>query len=234
MALTATAQDAYHTDLQNILQNDYNLPAGTWVLNDSEAANLNSDFAYGNMNSSDEAVTGQPFSQKVRFQVNAAGNNQWDAGYGIRNVQQMNNGDAALLVLWLRSEAGGNGQVSIFVENSMTFEKEIYLTFNPPAQWTQYFIPFDANQTYSPDGLTAGLHLAWQQQVIEIGGMAIVNYGNSLSVDDLPNQTNNDQYGGFEPDAPWRAEAADRIEQIRKADLTIPGRRWQWQPDKWC
>ena len=220
-ALSSIAQDAYHSNLQNTLQSDYGLPTGTWVLNDNEAANLSSDFSYGNISVSDENITGQPFSQKVRIQVNSAGSNQWDAGYAINNVQQMNNGDAALFVIWLRSEAGGNGQVSVFIENSSTYEKEVYLTFNPPAQWTQYFIPFDANQTYAPGGMAIGLHLAWQEQTIEIGGMAILNYGNSLSVDDLPNQTNNDQYGGYEPNAPWRAEAADRIEQIRKADLTV-------------
>lgn len=221
VVVCANAQDAYHTSLQTTLQDDYSLPMGEWLLNDTEAANLSDDYSYGGLSTSNQPATGQPFSQKVTINVSSAGDNPWDAGYGIRNVHQMNAGDAGLLVIWLRSEGGGNGQVSVFVENATTYEKEVYLTFNPPAQWTQYFVPFDANTTYAPNGLSAGLHLAWQAQTIEVGGLAILNYGNSVSVDDLPNETNNDEYGGWEPDAQWRAEAADRIEQIRKADLTI-------------
>ncbi len=222
LAFCAVAQDAYHTALQNELQATYGLPAGNWLLHNTEAANLNADFWYGNLlSASNQAATGQPFSQQIHFEVSAAGANQWDAGYGINNVQAMNAGDAALLVIWVRSEGGGNGQVSVFVENSANFDKEVYLTFNPPSQWTQYFVPFDANTTYAPGGLTVGLHLAWQNQTVEIGGVAVLNYGNSLTVDDLPSQTNNEHYGGWEPDAPWRPEAAARIEQIRKADLTV-------------
>jgi len=221
LIIDVLAQDPYHTALQNDLQNNYGLPAGAWLLNDTESANLNSDYHYGNLTVTDLQANNQLFSNKVHIQVHAPGANQWDAGYGIRNINQMDQGDVALLVIWLRAEAGGDGQVSVFVENSSTFEKEVYLTFNPPAQWTQYFIPFDANTNYAANGLSIGTHLAWQTQTIEVGGLAVLNYGNNISIDDLPSKTHNEQYGGWEPDAPWRTEAADRIEQIRKADLTI-------------
>lgn len=220
LSFNITAQDAYHTALQNNLQTNYNLPQGEWVLNDSEAANLNGDFWYGDISGSDQAATDQAFSQKVRISVNSAGANQWDAGYGLQNIAQVGNNSACLLVIWLRTE-GGNGQVSLFAENSANFEKEIYLTLDLSTEWTQYLVPFDAEQTYTPGDLTIGLHLAWMPQVVEIGGLAVLDYGTDLTVDDLPNQTNNNQYGGWEPNAPWRAEAADRIEQIRKANLTI-------------
>lgn len=217
---TSIAQDAYHSSLQNTLQSNYGLPAGNWVLNNTETANLDSDYWYGDLNGSNQMAIGQAFSQTVSITVNSSGSNQWDAGYGLQNVQPVNAGSTCLLVIWLRSESG-NGQVSLFVENSSTFNKEIYLTFDLSSQWTQYFIPFDADQAYAPGGLTAGLHLAWMPQMVELGGLAILDYGNSVTLDDLPNQTNNEQYGGWEPDAPWRAEAADRIEQIRKSNLTI-------------
>ena len=220
MTISSTAQDAYHTSLQNNLQTNYGLPTGNWILNNTEAANLNSDFWYGNINGSNQAATGQAFSQKVHIVVNGSGTNAWDAGYGISNVQPITNGSACLMVIWLRSEGGG-GHVSLFAENSSTYTKEVFLNLDLSNQWTQYLVPFDANQAYTPGGLTFGLHLAWQTQTVEIGGLAVLNYGNAFSVDDLPNQTNNDQYGGWEPDAPWRVEAANRIEQFRKANLTI-------------
>lgn len=214
-----SAQDAYHTNLQNSLQNDYGLPVGTWVLNNSEAANLGSDFAYGDIQASELAASGQDFSQKVQIAVNSAGGSQWDAGYGINNVQTIGSGTTNLLVVWLRA-VGGNGRVSLFVENSSTYEKEIYFTFDLATEWTRFLVPFDADQAYVPGGITVGLHLAWMQQTVEIGGLAVLNYG-SLSINELPEEVNNDRYGGWEADAPWRAEAADRINQIRKAELTV-------------
>ncbi len=213
-------QDAYHSALQTELQQQYNLPAGSWLLNDSEQANLNGDYWYGDMLAENQPATGLPFSRKVHIRVNSAGDNPWDAGYGLQNVQPVASGSACLLVVWLRAEQG-NGQLSLFVENSSTYEKEVYLTFNPTAEWTQYLVPFDANQAYPVGGLTVGLHLAWMPQTVEIGGLTVLSYGPGLAIDDLPNQTNNDKYGGWQPDAPWRAEAAHRIERIRKAGLTV-------------
>lgn len=220
MSFVAKAQDAYHTALQGALQGSYGLPAGNWVLNNTEAANLNSDFWWGDISAGNQAASGQAFSQKIRITANSTGNNPWDAGYGISNIHPVNSGSACLLAIWLRSE-GGSGRVSLFVQNSTTFESEVYLTFSLSSQWTQFLIPFDANRNYATAGLAIGLHLAWMPQTVEIGGLAVLDYGTGLTVEELPSLTHNDQYGGWEPDAPWRAEAAHRIEQIRKANLTI-------------
>lgn len=220
IAVMAWAQDTYHSNLQASLQSNYSLPAGNWVLNNTEAANLNADYWWGDINASNQAIAGQPFTQKVQIAINNPGINQWDAGYGLPSVQQIGAGSACLLVIWLRTPSAP-AKASLFVENATTYEKEVYLTFDLSEQWTQYLVPFDANQTYAAGGLTVGLHLAWLQQTVEIGGLAVLNYGTGLSIDDLPNQSNNDQYGGWEADAPWRAAAATRIEALRKADLTI-------------
>jgi len=217
---TLNAQDAYHNGLQNELQTNYGLPAGTWVVNDSEAANLISDYSYGNITRTNLAANGQDFSEKVNIVVNAVGDNPWNAGYGIRNVEQINSNDACLFVIWLRA-IDGPGKVSLFVENATTYDKEVFFTFELTEEWRQYLLPFDAEITYAPNDLAAGLQLSWQEQTIEIGGMTMLNYSNAISVDDLPSNINNDQYGGYEADAPWRDEAANRIEQIRKANLTV-------------
>ena len=216
----AHGQDAYHSNLQSFLQATHNLPLGSWVLNDSEAANLNSDSWYGDIIGTNEPATFQEFSQKANIVVNSAGTNAWDAGYGIQNLQTINNNDKCLLVIWLQS-VGGDGKVSLFVENSTTYDKEVILTLDLSTQWTRYIVPFEADQTYNPSDLTIGLHLGWQVQTVGVGGMAVLNYADNVLLDDLPSQTNSEQYGGYEPNAPWRNEAADRIEQIRKADLTV-------------
>ena len=40
-------------------------------------------------------------------------------------------------------------------------------------------------------------------------------------MDELPFVLHNDKYGGYEANAPWRTEAADRIEANRKSDLDV-------------
>ena len=218
--LFTNAQDAYHNALQSTLQNEYGLPAGNWVLNDTEEANLSNDFWYGDITAGNEDAIGQAFSQKVSITINNAGENQWDAGYGISNVNPIASGSSCLLAVWVRSEVDG-GKISLFAENSSTYEKEIYLTFNLTDEWLQFIIPFGANQAYPSGGLNIGAHLAWADQTIEIGGLAVLDYGSSVSLEDLPNQVNNDKYGGWEANAPWRAEAADRIDELRKANLSV-------------
>ncbi|MEZ4849057.1 MAG: endo-1,4-beta-xylanase [Bacteroidia bacterium] len=214
--------DAYHNALLNQLQNDYGLTGGTWVMTPNEATNVSNASSYGQTMTQGTA-TGQDFSTLITFNVANAGTNPWDAGYFVQNVNTVQQGDRLLLVVWLRANAGGNvpGQLSIFAENSSTYAKEIYLTVNPQSQWLQYFIPFESSGNFNAGQLNTGFHLAYQQQVIEMGGLAVINYGTSVPLSSLPSQLNNEFYPGSEPNAPWRAQAATRIEQHRKADMTI-------------
>lgn len=214
------AQDAYHTSLQNELTSTYGLPQGQWVLNDNEQANLEDDFWYGDVEAQNLDAVDQSFSKKVQFQIGVSGQDQWDIGYGIRNKTYIAKGSSCLLVVWLRS-AGEEGKLSLFVEQVETYDKEAYLTYELGNDWTRFLIPFNADETYNIGSLTIGLHLAWKAQTIEMGGLAVLNYGPSVPINDLPNQINNDKYGGWEPDAPWRLEAAKRIEEHRKSNLTL-------------
>lgn len=54
---SAMAQDAYHTNLQAGLQNEYSLPASTWVLPNTEQATLAAAWNYG-LSASEASVSG--------------------------------------------------------------------------------------------------------------------------------------------------------------------------------
>ncbi len=215
-----SAQDNYHNNLQSELQTNYGLPVGSWVFNNTEIANLNSDYSYGDITVMNVATSGQDFSEKVNIIVNSVGSNPWEAGYGIRNIEPINANDHCLLVIWLRA-VDGPGKISLFVENATTYDKEVFFTFEVSPEWRQYLVPFDADIDYAPDALAAGLQLSFFEQTIETAGITMLNYGSTVNLDDLPSNINNDQYGGHEADAPWRDEAVARIEQFRKADLTV-------------
>ncbi|MEM9820832.1 MAG: hypothetical protein AAF985_07160, partial [Bacteroidota bacterium] len=216
---TLLAQDAYHSNLAASLSSEYGLPSGEWLIADNEAAIYSSVVNWGN-NESVINVSDQDFASASQIVVNQTGNNPWDSGWKIGNVGSVQDEDKVLLVLWLRSQ-GGPGKVNVFVERGTTFEKQIYITVNLTEEWTQFLLPFEADGSYGPNQLDLGLHLAFQPQTVQLGGLTAINYGNAVNLSDLPAEFHNDKYGGYEEDAPWRAEAATRIENLRKANLVI-------------
>jgi endo-1,4-beta-xylanase len=58
-------------------------------------------------------------------------------------------------------------------------------------------------------------------QTIQIGGLAILNFGQTYTLDRLPRSKYDLDYDGREPGATWRAEALARIERIRKGPIRV-------------
>ncbi len=215
--------DAYHDALLNQLQAEYGLAGGEWIFTPDEATNAANAIAYGHTTTQNTAV-GQDFSLAINLDIAGAGMNPWDAGYYNENINTVEAGDRVLTVIWLRTVSAAfaaPGKINMYVERPVTYDKEFFITTNPTPQWQQYLIPFEASGQFVPGQMRVGFHLAFQEQVIEFGGLAMINYGTSVALEDLPQELHNDYYPGIEPDAPWRTAAADRIEQHRKADLEL-------------
>lgn len=217
-----TAQDAYHQELANQLSEQFNLVGGTFLLDDTEAAKISNTISYGNLSVSGQNDTENPFNQFLSINVIGEGANPWDAGINIRNQNTVARNDVVLAVFWMRGESSvATPQVNFFVEESATFDKEIFITVEPPATWTQYIIPFKAVRDYPVDNIVTGLHLAFAAQKIEFGGLALINYEDKYVLQDLPTQLGTGPYAGSEADAAWRADAASRIEELRMAQLEL-------------
>jgi GH35 family endo-1,4-beta-xylanase len=233
MNILTAQNDAYHNILANQIQTNYNLPLGNWVLSPNELTNAANAASYGNTTIQTIAV-GQDFSMALNLDVANTGANPWDAGYFNSNVNAIQTGDKVLAVIWLRTVAvplgGQSGKVNVFVENATTYNKEFFIITAPTFQWQQYLISFEATENYAAGSLNFGLHLAYQQQTIEIGGLAMMNFGNSVPLSSLPQNFNISNYQGIEPNAPWRIAAANRIEQHRKANMQLQVKDGQGNP----
>ncbi|MEM1120203.1 MAG: endo-1,4-beta-xylanase, partial [Bacteroidota bacterium] len=230
LTVSCLAQDAYHTDLESTFKTTYQIPLGEWLLYDNEQAILDNSGNYGGSFSVETAVDVN-FTKVVRANIANAGNNPWDAGWNIRNKKRINKNDKVLMVFSIRA-IGGKGKVNIFAENVTTFAKQAILTVDVGEDWTHYFVPFESTETFNVETMTLGFHLAHQAQTIEIGGFTAMNFANKVTLADLPNEVNNDQYDGFEADAPWRATAAENIDKFRKANLTITVKNTEGTPVK--
>lgn len=217
--LTLQAQDTYHTKLLDSLNKKFALPTtAKWVLPNTETGTLAIAGNYGgatsNITSTNTVFTvGQ---QRILSQ----GANPWDAGHTYKNKTAIQKGDRFLIVFWIRS-ASPNAKVNLFAENVMTYDKEIYATLSPTSTWKMYLAPIESKATYAVDGMTIGLHLANVNQTVEIAGAACLNYEKTVIFNQLPLDLDNNKYVGIEDNAPWRTEAEQSIEQLRKANFTV-------------
>lgn len=216
--------DAYHVWLKSQLETEYGVTGGTWLFGDREEETMARMFNSGNVNPQVLTLTDQLFGIGLRLTVPVRGSNPWDYFVGFSPQQGLAMGDRALLVLWVRNiEAErGNGIISANVEaNAPPWTKSMEQGMIPSSEWQQWLIPFEASINHPADQVQAIFHLGTMAQTVEIGGLAILNYEKTYTLDELPNSGQASTYAGRASDAPWRAEAEARIEQHRKRDLEI-------------
>ena len=87
------------------------------------------------------------------------------------------------------------------------------------ARWQRFDVPFAATGDYAPGQAIVDLRLGYLPQVVEIGGLSLVNYGSAVKLESLPSSPIS--YIGRGPNSPWRKAAQERIEKYRKADLKV-------------
>lgn len=106
------------------------------------------------------------------------------------------------------------------------FNKAVNWAFAVGKEWKRIQIPFTMDATYAAGAYNAHIWLTTEPQVIEIGALSIRVFGKGLPYAQLPMAAWPD-YEGHAADAPWRAAAAQRIEELRKGNLRIQVRNDQ-------
>ncbi len=218
-SLQLIAQDQYHLDLIEKFQSEFGLDQPIYLLSNTESANLENMYIYGDATMAINDVSGFDFTKQQSITVGSAGSNQWDAGLGTRNASAVNKDDILLLSFWAK-RTSSNTEVFIFFEDASTFDKDFYELVNFTPDWNQYFVAIKASKNYSSNGISMGLHLATMAQSFELAGFTAFNFG-QINIEDVPSTFSTGAYEGIEADAAWRAPAAERIETLRKADISI-------------
>lgn len=218
--------DSYHASIRNQLQTEFGIVGGDWMFSDNETATMGSVLTYGGVQSQIVNIAGQPFSQAFRATSPTAMPFRWNRALYANATQPVSAGDTMLLVFWVRSLSAqaGNGILMAEYRNAEPpYEASLNKLIAPSQTWEQWFIPFEMQDSFAANQSTVALQIASQAQTIEFGGIALLNFGNSYSTEDLESvRTRIDEdYLGREPDAVWRESASQRIEQHRKSDLTI-------------
>ncbi len=218
-------EDDYHKTLRSLLETEHNITGGDWVLGDTEQS-TNAKINLTNVaRKSIDAGDDVPFSKILQLSVTKRGNNSWDNATRFPTSQEVKKGDVLLLVLWLNSIEAEEGDINHitfkFELSSSPYTQSLYFGADIKPGWRMWMLPFDADVDYPAGGSRFQMDMGHMVGVLQIGGVAVINYGSKYSADDLPMSDHHLDYQGSEPDAPWRVEALQRIEAIRKGDLNV-------------
>jgi endo-1,4-beta-xylanase len=141
------------------------------------------------------------------------------------NRQPIHKGDVLLAHFYLRtlhsSLESEEGQTALVLEDAKSFTKSLDFHASALGEWREFFVPFLAGEDYAPGQASIIFRAGYQPQEIEIAGLTMRDFGAQENLATPPVGLVRLQYAGQEPNAPWRAEAEQRIEKIRKADLNI-------------
>ncbi len=165
-----------------------------------------------------------PFSNCVRVDVRAEAETAESAQLMAPVRGSIRKGDVIAIEMYVRGTAARSKALTAYGEAYLqegAGEKPRILggeSFYAGTAWRQVIIAFEATAD-SNAGTILALNLGSYAQTVEFGGVRVLSYGRSRTVQSLPSSPV--PYSGMEADAPWRKDAEERIEQIRKGDLTV-------------
>lgn len=224
-APTDAQTDAYHDWLLNQLNSDHGISGGEWVFGNNEASTTARLYTQAGVTRTDISIADMPFTQAVRLKTEDRPTNFWEYSATYSTQDLIPNGDVLLAVFWIRgldAERGKGFINSTYELGGPPYNSMYVRDFGLGQEWQQWLIPFQATEDLPSSWLT--LKMGYLAQEIEIGGVAVINYGNAYEVDQLPNSTHNLDYEGRSPEAAWREAAQTRIASHRMQDVRIVAR----------
>ncbi len=160
------------------------------------------------------------------FRVTAREQEFYAAQVILRSEGKISAGDTLAVTFDARTtsvrDESGQGLLTVyFQESAAPGNKDLLRPVPLTDEWTTYCFAFRAKSSTSPDSAAGelGFGFGGREQTLELANVSLANHGPNVPLESLP-QTRA-TYAGREPDAAWRADAAGRIDRIRKADLQV-------------
>ena len=162
------------------------------------------------------------FKRAIRAQTLAQPGEAYQIQLTAKNVAPIRKNDVLLATFWLRTIESPMDEAFVgftFEQAVEPYKRSFGYETSAGKEWKRFDLPFRAAENYAPGEAVMNLRVGYAPQTVEIGGIALTNYGADFDLNSLP--ATKLTYKGAQPDAPWRKEAAARIEKIRKGDLNI-------------
>ncbi len=170
-------------------------------------------------------VTGPGFSQGWRISTANLAGPAAAIEWGAATARVVRKGDVGLIRFFARkissADETGLARLTVLVRKSGRTEESFSFgeAYSVGAEWQEVLAPFSFGRDFAAGEATVALRFGLKAQVIEIGGVEVIYYGQTQTMAKLPriHQT----YRGREPEAAWRREALARIERIRRGDFSV-------------
>lgn len=192
---------------------------GTDILSDPFTNNIKS----GKGTLTEVNITDQTFTKAFRYETPLDVVNPWDAQIIFQPQAGIDADDVILVTFYGRTlssaEETGEGVMNVVIENKSTYAKVLYQNVTMGSEWKQYYAPVKSDVTLEQGNLNCAFFFGFPSQTVEVADIRFLNYKDTKSLEEMP--VTEISYIGREPDAPWRSEAQERIEQIRKGDIEI-------------
>ena len=118
-----------------------------------------------------------------------------------------------------KTESGLGSLGPMFETSDPPYVKSLNQRVELGLAWRDYSLPFRCVESRNAGKSAIVFFLGYLPQTVEIADVKLSSFGKNFDVSTLRNSE--PRYKGAEPDAPWRAAAQERIEKIRKGDLTL-------------
>lgn len=210
------------------LKADSALPGGsTLLLPENSTKNLQIEAPGGSTALGQVQIQGQPFKNAIQVRTLRRLPNDEDSKLILNTVADFAEGDVLFVRVYARliktEDETGEGAVILTLRNNDP--KDRFAAFMPKRfafseQWQRIDLPITARRGFKAGDVKFIIGVGGTQpQVIELGGLQVLNYGKKINEQQLP--FTRKTYEGRELNASWRKAATERIEKYRKGNLNI-------------
>jgi len=169
-------------------------------------------------------VEGQDFPQAWRIDLSQQPQEPYQVQLVAPIPFKLDQGESVVLSIWVRAvdspDADHQGHIGLVLEQSTTSnEKLLARQYDVSADWRREDVAVTVHHDFPAGGTQLCLRLGYLPQTLEIGGVRLRVFDPSIALSDLPQTPVT--YRGRQADAPWRRDAEQRIESLRKAPLVV-------------
>jgi len=138
------------------------------------------------------SVTGQPFNSAIRVVVGADAAESNATQFTIRNISPVRKADVLLASFSIRGaskDGKSPAQAMLLFERTVSpWTKSVSqgaTSSKNPTAWKRINVPFISAEDYSSGEVMTSRRFAFGRQIVEIGGLTVINYGNTRSLASL-------------------------------------------------
>ena len=166
-------------------------------------------------------VEGQPFAKAIAVDVQRRLGTEYEIQLSEPLPVALANGDVLLASAWVRlvatADESNEGRFGIVLEDGK--DQLAQRVFGVGNAWQRFDVPFVVSDAHDAGKVRLNLRLGYYAQSLQLGGVSVQRLPAGTPLASLPNTR--PTYAGRAADAPWRREAARRIDENRKGALIV-------------